>query len=78
MSESRTGRAATVRCGFCLALNEVDLERWAERPKCGECDRPVLLDRPVKVEEEDFERTVLGADARCWSTSTPSGAARAG
>ena len=51
----------TVRCGFCLTLNRVDLARAADRPTCGECQRPMLLDRPVKVTEEDFERTVLDA-----------------
>lgn len=53
----------TLRCGFCRTLNEVDLARAAQRPKCGDCGRPMLLDRPVKVQEEDFDRTVLGAGA---------------
>jgi len=53
--------AVTVRCGFCAKLNRVDLTRAADRPTCGECGKPMLLDRPLKVSEEDFERTVLGA-----------------
>jgi thioredoxin 2 len=44
-------------------LNRVDLARAAERPACGECGRPILLDRPVKVSEEDFDKTALGATA---------------
>lgn len=59
MSESISG--VTLRCGFCLALNSVDLERASDRPVCGECSKPMLLDRPVKVSQEDFERTVLHA-----------------
>lgn len=55
--------AVTLRCGFCLALNRVDLSRAAERPKCGGCGKPFLLDRPFKVAPEDFDRTVLGAEA---------------
>lgn len=51
----------TLRCPFCRTLNRVDLERAASRPTCGDCGKPMLLDRPVKVTEEDFERTVLGA-----------------
>ncbi len=51
----------TLRCGFCSTLNQVDLARAADGPKCGDCGRPVLLDRPVKVSQEDFERTVLQA-----------------
>jgi thioredoxin 2 len=53
--------AVTVRCGFCLTLNKIDLGRAADRPACGKCARPMLLDRPVKVTEEDFDRTVLDA-----------------
>ena len=49
----------TLRCAFCRTLNGVDVEKAEQRPKCGECGRPMLLDRPVKVEEEDFDRTVL-------------------
>jgi len=56
-------RTVTLRCGFCATLNEIDLGRAADRPKCGRCARPMLLDRPVKVTEDDFERTVVGAHA---------------
>ena len=54
-------RTVTLRCGFCATLNTIDLSRAADRPKCGKCARPMLLDRPVKVTEEDFDRTVVGA-----------------
>ncbi len=53
----------TIRCGFCLKLNRVNLARAADRPTCGECQKPILLDRPVKVSQDDFDNTVLGADA---------------
>lgn len=53
----------TVRCGFCLTMNRVDLARAADRPVCGSCHKPILLDRPLKVSEEDFEATVLGSSA---------------
>jgi thioredoxin 2 len=61
--EARKGRPVTLRCSFCAALNKVDLTKASNRPKCGECSKPMLLDRPVKVAQEDFERTVLGAAA---------------
>jgi thioredoxin 2 len=53
----------TVRCVFCTKLNRVDLARAADRPTCGECGKPMLLDRPLKVGQEDFQKTVLGASA---------------
>ena len=46
-------------CQFCSAMNEVDLARHAERPKCDDCGRPFLLDRPIKIQEENFASTVL-------------------
>jgi thioredoxin 2 len=54
-------RAVTLRCGFCGTLNKVDLSRAEDRPKCGDCTKPMLLDRPVKVTQDDFDTTVLGA-----------------
>lgn len=63
MTTPETRAAVTVRCPFCTTLNRIDLARAADRPKCGKCQRPMLLDRPVKVEQEDFSTTVLGAAA---------------
>ncbi len=51
-----------LRCGFCLELNTVDLARAGGRPVCSECSKPILLDRPVKVSQDDFEQTVLQSD----------------
>ena len=63
MNEDRKGNRVTVRCPFCLKLNALDLSRAGDRPACGDCGKPMLLDRPVKVTAEDFDRTVLGSTA---------------
>jgi thioredoxin 2 len=55
-------RSATLRCAFCLKLNRIDVSRAEDRPKCGECGRPFLLDRPVKIAGEDLERVVADAE----------------
>jgi thioredoxin 2 len=57
-----TSRKATVRCAFCGKLNRVDLARAADRPKCGECGRPILLDRPLVVTDAEFDRVVADAE----------------
>ncbi len=57
---SRAG--ITLRCGFCLEMTDLDLDADAGRPVCGSCAKPILIDRPVRVAEEDFEATVRGAD----------------
>ena len=49
-------------CQWCGQLNRIDAARYADRPKCHQCNKPFLLDRPVKVKDEDFDRTVLGSD----------------
>ncbi len=62
MSE-KSGSAATsvtLRCPFCLTLNRLAVTR-ADRPKCGRCQRPLLIDRPVKVVGDDFDRLVADA-----------------
>lgn len=58
----RAAGGTTVRCSFCRTLNRVDVSRAESRPACGDCGRPILLDRPIQVSEEDFDRTVRGAD----------------
>ena len=53
---------ATVACPFCSTMNRVQLGRLADRPVCGECGKPLLLDRPIKVGDADLERVVAGSD----------------
>lgn len=61
MSPEDTPRAH-VRCGFCLTLNRISMDRASDRPRCGKCEKPMLLDRPLKVTADDFETTVLKSD----------------
>ena len=61
MTESTLTKPVTVRCVFCQTLNRVDLARRDAAPRCGECHKPILLDRPLPVTGEDFDRTVQSA-----------------
>ncbi len=49
----------TLPCQFCDTPNSVDLTRHDKGPKCAHCGKPFLLDRPVKIPEDHFDRTVL-------------------
>jgi thioredoxin 2 len=60
MVEEVSTAKATVSCPFCLTLNRVDLSRAGDRPKCGSCGKPILVDRPVRVSDADFERVIGG------------------
>ena len=51
-------RKATLRCQFCSTWNRIDVARAADRPKCGNCGKPMLLDRPLKLDSESFARTI--------------------
>src|SRR3954465_9025543 len=48
----------TLRCQFCETWNRIDAIRAADRPKCGKCGKPILLDRPIKLDDETFQRTI--------------------
>ena len=61
MTRTEANSPVTLRCTFCGTRNRLDLTRAADRPKCGECSKPMLLDRPVRVTEDDFDDTVLKA-----------------
>ena len=52
----------TVQCQFCQTWNRVDATRAVDRPKCGKCARPILLDRPVKLTDDTFDRTIATAE----------------
>ena len=60
--QKSVGSRATVPCPFCGKLNRVDLGRLVAGPKCGSCKRPLLLDRPVKVDAESFDRVLADSD----------------
>src|SRR5688572_28447677 len=52
----------TLRCQFCDTWNRIDAARAGDRPKCGNCGRPILLDRPWVLTEQSFDRTVAETD----------------
>jgi thioredoxin 2 len=57
-----TGTKATLRCQFCQSWNRIDVARAADRPKCGKCGRPMLLDRPIHLDDETFARTIAESE----------------
>lgn len=49
---------ATLACAFCGTWNRVAADRAADRPKCGDCGKPMLLDRPWILHTDTFRRTL--------------------
>ncbi|HVF38254.1 MAG TPA: thioredoxin [Gemmatimonadaceae bacterium] len=62
VTEAETARKATLRCQFCTSWNRVDVTRASDRPKCGSCGKPMLLDRPIKLDDESFARTIADSE----------------
>jgi thioredoxin 2 len=62
MDTAKQARKVMVRCPFCGKLNRVDAARAKDRPTCGECSKPILLDRPVTVTDSDLDRIVNESD----------------
>ncbi len=62
MTGTQVGKRATVACPFCATLNRVDLARIADHPKCGNCGKPILLDRPIAVTDATIDRVIAGTD----------------
>jgi thioredoxin 2 len=62
MAGTTAGRHATVTCPFCSTLNRVDLARLSDGPRCGQCKRPLRLDRPQPVPGDALDNVVQGSD----------------
>ena len=59
---SDVGHRITIRCQFCETWNRVLAERASDRPKCGKCGRPILIDRPVPLDDTTFARTIAESE----------------
>lgn len=57
-SAGASAGSLTLQCQFCLTFNRVAAERVPDRPKCGKCGKPMLLDRPYPLLEDGFARTI--------------------
>ncbi|MEO7397597.1 MAG: thioredoxin [Ilumatobacteraceae bacterium] len=61
-STTKGGTKTTLRCQFCQSWNTLDVARVADKPKCGSCGKPMLLDRPVTLDDETFMRTIASSE----------------
>jgi thioredoxin 2 len=57
-AEPMTERRGVVACAFCRTPNRIDLTKLSKGPKCANCQKPILLDRPLKATEADFDKTL--------------------
>jgi thioredoxin 2 len=62
METSVDTKKLTIRCQFCESWNRIDAARAADKPKCGKCAKPILLDRPLKLDDDTFDRTIAESE----------------
>lgn len=60
--EASSAKTVTLKCQFCDSWNRVDATRATDRPRCGKCATPMLLDRPVHLDDETFARTIAASE----------------
>jgi thioredoxin 2 len=62
-AEAKTiSQKLTVRCQFCDTWNRIDAGKVTAGPKCGKCAKPILLERPITLNDETFSRTINESD----------------
>jgi thioredoxin 2 len=62
-TETKTvSQRLTVRCQFCNMWNRIEASKVTAGPKCGKCGRPILLERPIALDDETFARTINESD----------------
>ena len=61
-AQTQAGHRITVRCQFCDTWNRVLADRASDRPKCGKCGKPMLIDRPIALNDDTFARTIAESD----------------
>ena len=57
-----TTKHLTLSCQFCQTWNRIDAGRAGDRPKCGKCGKPMLLDHPVALDDDTFARTIADTE----------------
>src|SRR6185503_13553812 len=62
METTTETKKLTLRCQFCMTWNRIDAARASDKPKCGSCGKPMLLDRPIKLDDDTFARTIAEAE----------------
>lgn len=62
MPTNTISRRAIIRCPFCDTANRIDLARLADGPRCGECKRPLRVDRPLKATDASLDQLLQGAE----------------
>ena len=53
-----TAPRLTLRCATCGKWNRIRADKAADGPKCGACATRMIVDRPVLLDDESFDRVI--------------------
>ena len=62
MTETTNAPRVTLRCANCGQWNRIRADKAADGPKCGACGTPIVLDHPVLLDDESFDRVIAEAE----------------
>jgi thioredoxin 2 len=62
MANATVSKQVTVGCSFCDKLNRIDLARLDAGPRCADCARPFLMDRPQMISGDALDRIIADAE----------------
>ncbi|MCU0621475.1 MAG: thioredoxin domain-containing protein [Gemmatimonadales bacterium] len=62
MTDGIRGARVALQCPLCLDVAEIELVAGTTRSTCPSCQRPLLVDRPVPLGDEAFDRVLRGTE----------------
>ena len=57
-TETANARQVTIPCPSCGKWNRIRADKAADGPKCGSCGAPIALDRPLLLDDTNFDRVI--------------------
>ncbi len=52
----------TIPCPSCRTWNRIRADRVVDGPRCGSCGHPIALDRPLMLDDSNFDRVIAESD----------------
>ena len=57
-TETVNAQTLTIPCPSCGKWNRIRADKAADGPKCGACGAPIALDRPLVLDDTNFDRVI--------------------
>ena len=61
-TETANARKLTIPCPSCGKWNRIRADKAADGPKCGACGTAIILDRPLALDDSNFDRVIAESE----------------